>query len=118
MKYYIILMLVAIVSCREISGPNSPEQIVPQVDELIWVAIFYTGGIQCDPFDSYTPPDVKIVLNGAGIPVHETTIEYYGVYLVCGAPSYAAMHYAQIGSEHLAKAEQLGFHREDPPPTN
>ncbi|MDI6802348.1 MAG: hypothetical protein QME58_00695 [Bacteroidota bacterium] len=118
MKYYIILMLIAIVSCREISGPNSSEPIIQPVDELIWVATFYFGGMQCDPNDRYTPPDVKLVLNGAGIPVYETAIEYYPVCAACGCPTYSAMHYALISKEFLARAEQLGFQQKDPPPTN
>lgn len=115
MKYYTILMFVAIFSCREIGGPNSPDQAAPLVDELTWVAILYVGGMQCDPSDSYTPPDVKHVLNGGGIPVYETTIEYYGVCAACGCPTYAAMHYAQISDKYLAQAEQLGFQQKDPP---
>ncbi|MDP2208044.1 MAG: hypothetical protein Q8K98_04620 [Bacteroidota bacterium] len=119
MKYCIILMLVAIVSCREISGPISSEPIVPPVvDELIWVATLYVGGRQCDLNDSYTPPDVKLVLNEVGIRVYDTAIEYYAVCAACGCPSYAAMHFASISKEHLEQAEKLGFHQQDPPPTN
>lgn len=121
MNYYIILMLVAIISCREISGPNRPnnsEQIIPPVDELIWVATFYVGGRQCDLSDNYIPPDVKNVLNEVGISVYDTAIDYYAVCAACGCPSYAAMHYALIGKEYLEKAEQLGFRQKDPPATN
>ncbi|MDP2208035.1 MAG: hypothetical protein Q8K98_04575 [Bacteroidota bacterium] len=118
MKYYIILMLLAIVSCREISGPNNPEPIIPSVDELIWVATIYVGGRQCDPADRYTPPDVKLVLNEAGIAVYDTAIEYYLVCAACNCPSYAAMHFASISKKQLEQAEQLGFQQKDPPPTN
>lgn len=118
MNYFIILMLVAIISCRDISGPNSPNQIIPPFEELTWVATLYFGGKQCDPTDRYTPPDVTNVLNGAGIPVYETEIEYYPVCAACGCPTYAAMHYALISKELLARAEQLGFQQKDPPPTN
>lgn len=111
-------MLVAIISCRDISGPNSPNQIIQPVEELTWVATLYFGGKQCDPTDCYTPPDVTNVLNGAGIPVHDTAIEHYPVIALCGAASYAAMHYALISKEYLTRAEQLGFRQKDPPPTN
>lgn len=118
MKYYIILMLVAIVGCRDISGPNIPNQINPPVEELIWIAKFYVGGRQCDPNDNYTPPDVTQVLNEVGIPVHDTAIEHYYIIALCGAPAYAAMHYALISKEYLARAEQLGFQQKDPPKAN
>lgn len=119
MKYYIILMLVAFISCREISGPNNPEPIIPPVvDELIWVATLYVGGRQCDPNDRYTPPDVRLVLNEAGIPVYDTAIEYYAVCAACGCPSYAAMHFASISKEHLEQTKKMGFHQQDPPSIN
>lgn len=111
-------MLLALVSCREMSGPNNMPILPPVVDELIWVATFYVGGIQCDPIDHYTPPDIKFVLNEAGIQVYDTAIEYYSVCAACGCPTYAAMHFASIHKDFLEQAEKLGFHQHDPPPTN
>jgi hypothetical protein len=54
------------------------------------------------------------VLEEAGITVYDTLIVGYGVCAACGCPQYAAMHYAQIDSINLSKAESMGFSKSSP----
>lgn len=83
--------------------------------ELTWVAKLFVGGIQCDTSSHYAPPNVEKILNDAGISVYGTTVEHHGVCAACGCPQYAAMHYALIGRQDLARAMQLDFQQKDPP---
>jgi hypothetical protein len=83
--------------------------------ELAWVAKLFVGGRQCDTSSHYTPPNVEKILNDAGISVYGITVEPYGVCAACGCPQYAAMHYALIGKQDLARAMQLDFQQKNPP---
>jgi hypothetical protein len=95
--------------CHFVEVHRSPEE------QKIWVAHFYTGGIQCDTSNKYQPPDIKVILENAGATVFDTRIEGYLVCAACGCPAYAAMHYALIKSSDLFKANNLGFSQKDPP---
>ena len=72
------------------------------------------GGVQCEE-DSFSVPDTRETLEDAGIEVNDVFVEGYMVAAVCGAPAYAAMHYALIGRDDLDEAEALGFTPMDPP---
>jgi hypothetical protein len=102
-----MIALFLLASCEEPQGPG--------LSDFIWVAKFYSGGIQCDPISRYVPPDVRQVLGEAGIPVFDIIIEQYGVCAACGCPKYAAMHYALINRFRLTRAELLGFVQKEPP---
>ncbi len=118
MKTYIASILPAIfflTGCEGIIDSPLFTSDQPPPDQLTWVAHYYSGGVQCDPSDNYTPPAVEAVLYLKGIIVFETEVELYGLFLRCGYPSYAAMHYALIRKTDLARAESLGFEQKDPP---
>jgi hypothetical protein len=109
MKIFIIALSLGIIitSCKK-------QNVVESVsDQKLWVSHFYTGGIQCDT-NRYHPPDIKLVLEVAGITVYDTRIEGYGVCTACGCPQYAAMHYALIDSINLSKAESMDFSKNSP----
>ncbi len=79
-----------------------------------WVAREFFGGRQCSD-DAYTPPDTRALLTAAGVRVYEVWVEPLAVVAVCGAPSYAATHYARIAEADLERARQLGFEKHNPP---
>jgi serine protease AprX len=87
---------------------------VARLSPNVWVGKMVTGGVQCD-WETYTPPDTRAVLEGAGIEVNDVFVEGYYVVALCGATEYAAMHYALIGRDGLGEAEALGFTPMDPP---
>lgn len=80
----------------------------------IWVAQKFSGGRQCSS-ESYTPPDTRKLLTSAGVQVYEVWVEPLNIIAVCGAPSYAAIHYARIAEADLERARSLGFEKSDPP---
>jgi len=88
----------------------------PALEEppTIWVAREFTGGRQCSD-ETYTPPDTRELLAAAGVRVYDVWVEHLAVIAVCGAPSYAAVHYARIAEADLERARQLGFEKSDPP---
>ena len=96
---------------------QKPDTIVRTPDEqLVWISILYSGGHQCDPDDTYVPPDIERVLSNSDIAVFDTEIEPYMVCAACWVcPKYAAMHYALIARDNLEKAQQLGFGEKNPP---
>ncbi|WP_054685846.1 hypothetical protein [Rhodothermus marinus] len=80
----------------------------------IWVAREFSGGRQCSD-ETYTPPDTRALLAAASVRVYDVWVEPLAVIAVCGAPSYAAIHYARIAEADLERARQLGFEKSDPP---
>lgn len=105
--FFCVLAPFLLASCEESEGPG--------LSDFIWVAKFYSGGIQCDPSSRYVPLDLTQVLGEVGIPVFDIIIEHYGVCAACGCPTYVAMHYALINRFRLSRAELLGFEQKDPP---
>ena len=85
-------------------------------DDSLWVAKDFAGGRQCEPTANYDPPDVKRLLEKAGIPVYETRVESLLVCMACSiCPDYAATHYASIQQNKAGVAQQLGFIPKQPP---
>jgi len=115
-KYTTLLIFILVIfsNCNDqiIDCPNLFE-IRPPDSQLIWVGKLFVGDRQCEPFDNYTPPNTKCLLNQSGIPVFETKIEHHPVCTACSCPLYSATHYALIKKEHLVRAEQIGFQRKD-----
>ena len=105
---FFVILIVAFSGCKD-DNAVSTEEI-----SKIWVAQFYSGGIQCDTSSYYQPPDVTEILEDEGVTVFETQVEGYAVCAACGCPSYAAMHYALIKEVDLEKAVELGFTQKDP----
>lgn len=82
---------------------------------LVWVAQYFSGGAQCEPGSKYDPPDVKQLLERAGIVVYETRKKSQLRCLACSmCPSYAAIHYARIQRNKVDAAQRLGFWPKDP----
>jgi hypothetical protein len=85
-------------------------------DDSLWVAKDFAGGKQCEPTSKYDPPDVKRLLEKAGIPVYETRVESLFVCMACSiCPDYAARHYARIQQNKADIAQQFGFNPKQPP---
>jgi hypothetical protein len=106
-EFAIITILLAFISCEYPSSTNTTE-IIPSSNQ-IWVAQFYSGGVQCDTSNHYTPPDIKSILTHAGVYVADTDVEPYAVCEACSCPAYAAMHYALIRESDLERAQRIGF---------
>jgi hypothetical protein len=102
------LLLLALLSGCSMWAP------VLEEPPTIWVAREFTGGRQCSE-ETYTPPDTRELLAAAGVRVYDVWVEHLAVIAVCGAPSYAAVHYARIAEADLERARQLGFEKSDPP---
>ena len=102
-----IIILLAFASCDYPSGARTVDTL-PSSNQ-VWVAQFYSGGVQCDTSSHYTPPDTKSILNRAGVYVADTDVEPYATCDGCECPAYAAMHYALIPESDLARAERIGF---------
>ncbi|HLB01321.1 MAG TPA: S8 family serine peptidase, partial [Bacteroidota bacterium] len=83
--------------------------------DRIWVGKTVVGGVQCDPSDTFTPPDTRVLLDSGGVKVYDTRLEFLAVCAACTCPAYAAIHYALIPSEDLGKARLLGFDLDSPP---
>jgi len=109
-RTFILGILLVFVGC-DLHHDSSPViHINPNPShDLIWVAKFFSGGIQCDTSSHYTPLDTKALLNAARIPVVDVMIEYLGTCDACGCPTYAAKHFALIEKQYLRAAERLGF---------
>ncbi|MBA4312459.1 MAG: hypothetical protein C0417_07495 [Chlorobiaceae bacterium] len=109
-RTFIIGILLTFVSC-DLNYNSSP--VIPidprPFEQLIWVAKFYSGGIQCDTASHYTPPDTKALLNSAKIPVVDVMVEYCATCDACGCPTYAAKHFALIEKQYLRDAGRLDF---------
>ncbi|MBI5214659.1 MAG: hypothetical protein HY960_02795 [Ignavibacteriae bacterium] len=75
----------------------------------VWVAKQIVGGVLCDTSVHFTPPDTKRLLNDAGIRVFDVFTEHYAIIALCGAPRYAADHYAFIHYNDIELAKRLGF---------
>jgi hypothetical protein len=113
MKYFLetvsFIILLAFGSC-EFPFNTSPIDFSPtRSTTQLWVAQFYSGGVQCDTSSHYTPPDIKSILNRAGIYVADTEVEMYGTCDGCECPAYAAMHYALIYESDIDRAQRIGF---------
>lgn len=113
MKYILgtvsFIILLAFISC-ELPFDSHPIEFFPRpATDQIWVAQFYSGGVQCDTSSHYTPPDIKSILNRAGVYVADTAVEMYGTCDGCECPAYAAMHYALINESDLGRAQRIGF---------
>ncbi|MBI5020757.1 MAG: hypothetical protein HZB59_04920 [Ignavibacteriales bacterium] len=109
-RIFALVVLLALTSCdlNYNSSPVTPIRRQP-TEQLVWVAKFFSGGIQCDTSSHYTPPDTKILLNAARIPVIDALIEYCATCDACGCPTYAAKHFALIEKKYLGQADRLGF---------
>lgn len=109
-RTFIFGILLTFVSCdlNYNSSPVIPIDPRPS-EQLIWVAKFFSGGIQCDTASHYTPPDTKALLNSAKVPVVDVMIEYCATCDACGCPTYAAKHFALIDKQYLRDAGRLGF---------
>ncbi len=83
---------------------------------MIWVAQTFSGGVQCDPTSDYEPPDARALLEANGVPVLDVVREELGRLAVCGAPTYAAIHYALIDGDDAKAALDFGFEQSDEPP--
>lgn len=117
MRTYLLLAgLIVLTGCPSLDGYDPVADERPPAKELVWVAKDFIGGAQCDPKNTYSPPDVERLLRRAGVPVFETEVEHYGV---CGAclicPAYAAAHFALIPQDKRPTAQQLGFAEKQPP---
>ncbi len=110
----LLILLSLVIACDGTINPFLPI-IRPPADQLTWVAHFYSGGRQCNPFIEYDPPNVQAVLCSVGIVVFETIIEPYLTCHACDCPAYAAMHYALILKTDLARAVNIGFEERNPP---
>ncbi len=110
LRTFTLSILLVFVSC-DLHFDSSPVlDITPRPsNNLIWVAKFFSGGIQCDTTSHYTPPDTKALLNAERIPVVDVMIEYWGTCAACGCPTYAAKHFALIEEQYLRAAERIGF---------
>lgn len=75
----------------------------------MWIGKMVYGGMQCDTSFHFTPPNTKSELTSVDIEVYDTYIEHYMIAAVCGAASYAALHYALIGIEDVENSQHLGF---------
>lgn len=79
----------------------------------IWVVQTFTGGRQCQP-GSYTPPDVRVMLERVGVAVLETRVEPLSVCHACDiCPAYSADHFVLIDPAHLDAAQAAGFARRE-----
>ena len=105
----IVFSLMVIITCCKKQNVN---ESLP--DQKLWIAHLYSGGIKCET-SRYHPPDIKLVLNDAGINVYDVRIEEYDLCAACGCLQYAAMHYALIDSINFSLAERLGFLKRVPP---
>jgi hypothetical protein len=108
--FLLIVASVLLAGCSLVH--SSPPASEPT--EQIWVGRDFVGGKQCDPHERYSPPDVKALLEQAGIPVAEIRIEHQHVCMACGCPSYAATHFARISRTSMEAAQRLGFTPKQP----
>jgi hypothetical protein len=113
MKYILgtvtFIILLAFISCESPFDSHPIEFFPRPAADQIWVAQFYSGGVQCDSSSHYTPPDIKSILNRAGVYVADTAVEMYGTCDGCECPAYRAMHYALINKSDLGRAQRIGF---------
>lgn len=82
----------------------------PSDDELTWVAQVYSGGRQCEPEESFSPPDIVELFEAQGVAVYDTHIIEHAECDGCSCPYYSASHFARIEFVNLEIAEELGFH--------
>ncbi len=110
----LFLLCVGVSACR----PTPPLAVVPDGAglPLVWMAQTYTGGQQCQPRISYSPPNVAQELASAGVTMGSIQVEELMVCQACTCPAYSARHYVQIASGDVEKAQALGFERSEPPP--
>ncbi len=109
---FVLLSLIGTAGCRSLD----PDRTSDQASGPVWVAQTFSGGVQCDPSVEYDPPDTRSLLEEAGVQVLDTAVEHLGVIAVCGASSYAAVHYALVSAETEEGALALGFERSEAPP--
>ncbi|HWP81407.1 MAG TPA: hypothetical protein VNN76_02010 [Bacteroidota bacterium] len=111
-----IFLILLLAGCGESGLPSGAEELFAGSETPVWVSRTFVGGKQCDPDDTYTPPDTRKLLEEHRITVMETAIVPMARCRACWiCPSYAAIHYALIPEKDLKQAETLGFRLSYPP---
>ncbi len=101
-------------SCELFSDAELSEDH-PGDENVTWVEQVFSGGRQCNPEESYEPPETQILLNVEGIQVFNTKKQQLLVCGACSCPYYAAVHYAEIPKDKVDAAKEIGFESTEDP---
>ena len=114
----LVIVLIGAGGCTTTGQEGATESDVDSglsAGDRVWVAKTFTGGEQCNPDSSYTPPDIEVQLEEAGIAVYDTQVQNHPVCAACTCPDYSATHFAAIDETDVDAAAEIGFQLKDPP---
>lgn len=114
MRVFFVLALAAlgtVAGCRPQPAPDASP-----ASAAVWMVRTYTGGQQCQPRQTYAPPNVAADLAREGVELIAAEVEQLSVCQACTCPAYAARHFVQVRAADVEKVAALGFERAQTPP--